>query len=95
MKTRILSAAVGIVLLIVVLSFFQTPILNVAIMLISLIAMHEFLTATKISQQAAFFGCICGGGSISLCSNAKGDEPFAAVFAALYRNFIFDFIENT
>ena len=51
MKTRILSAAVGIVLLIVVLSFFQTPILNVAIMLISLIAMHEFLTATKISHN--------------------------------------------
>ena len=50
-KTRILSAAVGIVLLIVVLSFFQTPILNVAIMLISLIAMHEFLTATKISHN--------------------------------------------
>ena len=51
MKTRILSAAVGIVLLIVVLSFFQTPILNVAIMLIALIAMHEFLTATKISHN--------------------------------------------
>ena len=51
MKTRILSAAVGIVLLIVVLSFFQTPILNVAIMLISLIAIHEFLTATKISHN--------------------------------------------
>lgn len=50
-KTRILSAAVGIVLLIVVLSFFQTPILNVAIMLIALIAMHEFLTATKISHN--------------------------------------------
>ncbi len=51
MKTRVLSAAVGIVLLIAVLNFFQTPILNIAIMLIALIAMHEFLTATKISHN--------------------------------------------
>lgn len=51
MKTRIISAAVGIVVLIVVLNFFETPVLNVAIMLLALIAMHEFLTATKISRN--------------------------------------------
>ena len=46
MKTRVLSAVVGIILLIIVLNFFETPILNIAIMVIALIAMHEFLTAT-------------------------------------------------
>ena len=50
-KTRIISALVGIVLLAVVLSFFQTIVLNVAIMVIILIAMYEFLTATKISHN--------------------------------------------
>ena len=48
MKTRVISAVVGIILLIIVLNFFQTPVLNLAIMVIALIAMHEFLTATKI-----------------------------------------------
>ena len=41
-KTRIISALVGIVLLAVVLSFFQTIVLNVAIMVIILMAMYEF-----------------------------------------------------
>ena len=50
-KTRIISALVGIVLLAVVLSFFQTIVLNVAIMVIILMAMYEFLTATKISHN--------------------------------------------
>ncbi|WP_296628529.1 phosphatidate cytidylyltransferase [uncultured Negativibacillus sp.] len=51
MKTRVLSAVVGIILLIIVLNFFETPILNIAIMVIALIAMHEFLTATRISHN--------------------------------------------
>lgn len=51
MKTRVLSAAVGIVVLIVVLSFFKTPVLNVAVMVIALIAMYEFLTATRINRN--------------------------------------------
>jgi phosphatidate cytidylyltransferase len=50
-KTRVLSAAVGIVVLIVVLSFFRTPVLNVAVMVIALIAMYEFLTATRINRN--------------------------------------------
>lgn len=45
------SAVVGIILLIIVLNFFQTPVLNLAIMVIALIAMHEFLTATKINHN--------------------------------------------
>ena len=51
MKTRIISALVGIVLLIIVLNFFQTVVLNVAIMLIILIAMLEFLAATHINHN--------------------------------------------
>ncbi len=51
MKTRVISAVVGIILLIIVLNFFQTPVLNLAIMVIALIAMHEFLTATKINHN--------------------------------------------
>ena len=50
-KTRVISAVVGIILLIIVLNFFQTPVLNLAIMVIALIAMHEFLTATKINHN--------------------------------------------
>ena len=51
MKTRVLSALVGIAVLIVVLNFFETPVLNVAIMVIALLAVYEFLTATKISHN--------------------------------------------
>ena len=51
MKTRGLSALVGIAVLIVVLNFFETPVLNVAIMVIALLAVYEFLTATKISHN--------------------------------------------
>lgn len=51
MKTRLCSAAVGIIILIVVLSFFQTPVLNFAIMVVALLAMYEFLTATKINRN--------------------------------------------
>ena len=50
-KIRIISAAIGIVVLIVVLSFFKTPVLNVAIMLLAVMAMHEFLAATKINRN--------------------------------------------
>lgn len=42
MKTRVLSALVGIAVLIVVLNFFETPVLNVAIMVIALLAVYEF-----------------------------------------------------
>lgn len=64
MKTRVISAIVGIILLVIVLSFFQTPVLNVAIMALALMAMYEFLTATKISRNkllsaAAFLVAAC------------------------------------
>ena len=55
MKTRVISAVVGIILLIIVLNFFQTPVLNLAIMVIALIAMHEFLKqyiATRRKTEA-------------------------------------------
>ncbi len=64
MKTRVISAIVGIILLVIVLSFFQTPVLNIAIMALALMAMYEFLTATKISRNkllsaAAFLVAAC------------------------------------
>ena len=51
MKTRVLSAVVGIILLIIVLNFFETPILNIAIMVMALIAMHEFVTGSRLRHN--------------------------------------------
>ncbi len=55
MKQRIISAAAGLVVLVVVLSFFDTWVLNAAISVIGLIAVYEFCTATKVNNRALMF----------------------------------------
>ena len=47
MRQRLISAAIGIPLAIVVLFFYQTPLLNIAIALVTLLAVYEILVATK------------------------------------------------
>ncbi|MBP1581664.1 MAG: CDP-archaeol synthase [Oscillospiraceae bacterium] len=51
MKQRILSAAVGLVVLVVVLSLFNTLVFNAAISIIGVMAVYEFCHATKISEN--------------------------------------------
>lgn len=51
MKTRIISAAVGLVLLGAVLCFFETAALDVAVALLSAIAIHEFVNAAGLSKH--------------------------------------------
>lgn len=60
MKQRILSALGGLVLLAVVLSLFNTPVLNAAISVIALIAVWEFFHATKIdrNKELLLIGCV-------------------------------------
>ncbi|WRS26197.1 phosphatidate cytidylyltransferase [Oscillospiraceae bacterium MB08-C2-2] len=53
MKTRIISAMVGLVILAVVLIFFDTLLLNAVVAFISLIAVHELLKATGITRHPA------------------------------------------
>ncbi|MEG2053630.1 MAG: hypothetical protein RR052_01680, partial [Oscillospiraceae bacterium] len=50
MKTRILTALVGIPLLLLVLFSFRTPFFNVIIAVVCVIAMHEALSAFKIKN---------------------------------------------
>lgn len=51
LKTRIISAAVGLVLLGVVMYFFNTLVLDVAVALLSAIAVHEFVHASGLSEH--------------------------------------------
>ncbi|MGN0663807.1 MAG: phosphatidate cytidylyltransferase [Negativibacillus sp.] len=56
MKQRILSALGGLVVLAVVLSLFDTLVLNGAISIIALLAVYEFFHATKISENRLLSG---------------------------------------
>ena len=47
MKTRILSSLIGIPILIAVLFFYDTIVLNIAIALVCIIGVYEFLHSTK------------------------------------------------
>lgn len=51
MKTRIISAAVGLVLLGIVMYFFNTPVLDVAVALLSAVSVHEFVHAAGLSEH--------------------------------------------
>ena len=59
MRQRILSALVGLVILAALLPFMNTPVLNGAISVISALAVHEILLATKyIENKRLAFLCI-------------------------------------
>ena len=51
MAKRIASAAVGLVLLAVILAFYETVLLNIAISVISVLAVYELFTATGYIKQ--------------------------------------------
>ena len=51
MKTRIISAAVGLALLGIVMYFFNTPVLDVAVALLSAVSVHEFVHAAGLSEH--------------------------------------------
>ena len=59
MKKRIISALIGLVVLAVVLSFFDTIVLNIAIAAIAVMAVCEFFQATKISSNKAVAAVGC------------------------------------
>lgn len=63
MKQRIISSLVGLLILFVVFAFFETIVLNIAVALIIVLALHELFTAagerhTTISLIAVAFGAI-------------------------------------
>ena len=71
LKTRIISAAVGLVLLVAVLYFFETPVLDVAVALLSVVAVHELIHASPLKEKKLFEGvCLL----------------FAAAFSTVYFN---------
>ena len=51
MKTRIITAMVGLVVLAVVLSFFDTIVLNIAVAIISGLSVYELLKATNPNRD--------------------------------------------
>ena len=51
MRQRLLSAAVGVPLIVVVLLLYNTVVLNIAMALISLLALYEVFTATKYIES--------------------------------------------
>ena len=58
MKTRLITSAIGLVVLTVVLSFFSTPVFNIVLLLISLTGMHEVYAALGVRSPAVFAGVI-------------------------------------
>ena len=56
MKTRIISAVVGIVLLAVVLCLFETAVLDIAVAALSVVAVYEMINAVGLSKNKAFTG---------------------------------------
>lgn len=55
MKTRVISSLIGLVVLILVLLMFHTIVLNIAVAVISLIAVFELLCATGCKQYRVLF----------------------------------------
>jgi phosphatidate cytidylyltransferase len=55
MKTRVISSLIGLVVLILVLLMFNTIVLNIAVAVISLIAVYELLCATGCRQYRVLF----------------------------------------
>lgn len=58
MKTRLITSAIGLVVLAVVLSFFSTPVFNVVLALISLTGMHEAYAAIGVKRPSIFAGIL-------------------------------------
>lgn len=56
MKTRIISAMVGLVILVAVLCLFETAVLDVAVAALSVMAVYEMINAVGLSKKKAFTG---------------------------------------
>lgn len=66
MKTRVITAAVGLSVLAVVLYFFETPVLDVTVALLSGIAVYEMLNAAGLTKMRLFEAvCIVFGALFS------------------------------
>ena len=71
MKTRIISSIVGLIILAVIVYFFETPVLDAAVAFLSIVAAHELIHASGISKKYLFEGvCLI----------------FAALFSSVYFN---------
>lgn len=62
LKTRIISAAVGLAVLAAVIYFFETPVLDVTVALLSGISVYEMLHAAGILKKKFFSGVCIGFG---------------------------------
>lgn len=78
MKVRVISSAVGLVLLFAVLSMFDTIVLNIAIAVISLLAVYELLSAT---------GCLKDRSIAALSLAFTALIPFCSM-QLIYKNLI-------
>ena len=56
MKQRIITAIVGILVLVAVLCFYNTIVLNIAVAVLSVIAVYELLYITKIMRKPLLLG---------------------------------------
>ncbi|MCI8624606.1 MAG: phosphatidate cytidylyltransferase [Provencibacterium sp.] len=59
MKQRVISACIGLVILAVVLAFFETPVFNVAVALIIVLAVYEVLHAAGCAENRALLAAAC------------------------------------
>lgn len=83
MRQRLLSAAIGIPIAIIVLFFYQTVLLNAAIALVTLTAVYEVLVATKYLNNR---------GLALICFFYAAYVPFAHTFHVYYLGQTFSFL---
>lgn len=59
MKTRIISAAVGVALFILIFCFYETIVLNIAVAVFCSIMIYEIFKATKLIEKSVFAFLVC------------------------------------
>ena len=69
MKTRVISAVIGLIILAAVVLLFETPVLDIAVALLSVFAAYEIINAVGLSKKKSF---------TAVCS------VFAAFFSSAY-----------
>lgn len=83
MRQRLISAAIGIPVAVIVLFFYQTALLNIAIALITLTAVYEILVATKYLENR---------GLALICFIYAAYVPFAHTLHVNYLGQTFSFL---
>ena len=98
MAKRIISAVVGLVLLVVILSFYETILLNIAVSAISVLAVYELFSATGyIKEKLLSIVCLAYAGLFPFigCTDIKNlHKPVMFIFVLVLFVLMFRYYER-